>query len=115
MHQAIQRYQANKAEMDTNHFISFFRRRAETNPHVTVLLDTPEYKDLVGLITDDNPFKEIQASVAEFSLDELTWLDDNMPSGYARATVEDEIEKRVRDGFNEKIEQRLTEMGAQKL
>lgn len=86
-HPAIQAYKDNKAQYDADYFVEFVLNMANRNPQLIALRETPEFKAFASLKKHENPFDEIMKTAREFTVEELDWLIDNMPSGYQRSRL----------------------------
>jgi len=93
-HPAVQAYKDNKARFDEDYFISFVKHAAEANPHLAGLRDTKEYQSFIALRSNTAPFGKISGNLEFFDIDDLTWLADNMPSGYICSRVMDMLTAR---------------------
>ncbi len=94
-HPWVQAYKANKAQYDTDYFLSSVSRTADRDPHLEALRAMPEFQALMAKISDHEPFDALMLFLDEMGPEDLSWLADNMPSGWQRSHVLERLERKA--------------------
>ncbi len=92
------------AEIDarnSSYLLSVFARNVESNPMLSEIRKTPEFKALAALIVYPDAYREILDNYHDFAPYELSLLIEIMASGWARAVLMQALErKNVENSFD---------------
>ena len=95
MHSLVEQYKVNKDAMNVNYVLASHINRIESNPMLSEVIKDERYKTFCELCSDLSPFDELMNKKDELSEDDLTFVVDNMPSGWHRSVLMDTYEEKL--------------------